>query len=83
MIKVYLKRKISARIANGHPWIFSNEVEKVEGVEGGEIIEVFTHDKRFVGKGYINNRSQILIRLLTRNKEEEINEKFFFNQISK
>ena len=70
-------------MVNGHPWIFNNEVEKVEGeVKGGEIVEVFTHDKKFVGKGYINPKSQILVRLLTRNKAEEINEQFFLDQIS-
>src|SRR6187455_2009715 len=78
MNKVYLKRKISTRVANGHPWIFNNEVEKIEGeVKGGEITEVFSHDKKFIGKGYINPRSQILVRLLTRNKQDEINEQFF------
>jgi 23S rRNA (cytosine1962-C5)-methyltransferase len=84
MSKVYLKRKISTRVANGHPWIFNNEVEKVEGeVMGGEIVEVFSHDKKFIGKGYINPKSQILVRLLTRNKSDEINEHFFIDQINK
>ena len=84
MTKVYLKRKISTRVANGHPWIFNNEVEKVEGeVIGGEITEVFSHDKKFIGKGYINPKSQILVRLLTRNKSDEINEQFFVDQINK
>jgi 23S rRNA (cytosine1962-C5)-methyltransferase len=84
MSPVYLKKKISPRIANGHPWIFNNEVEKANAdVKGGEIAEVFTHDKKFVGKGYINPRSQILVRLLTRNKADEINDQFFFNQINK
>ena len=73
MVQVFLKRKISPRVVNGHPWIFSNEVDKIEGSpEGGEIVEVFTHDKKFVGKGYINPKSQILVRLLTRTKNEEI-----------
>jgi len=84
MNKVYLKRKISPRVVNGHPWIFNNEVDKIDGeVQGGDIVEVFTYDKKFVGKGYINPKSQILVRLLTRNKGEEINEKFFFDQIAK
>lgn len=84
MIKVYLRRTISQRITNGHPWIFNNEVEKVDGdVKGGEIVEVFTSDKKFVGKGYINPKSQILVRLLTRNKTDEINEQFFLDQITK
>lgn len=82
MTRVFLKRKISPRIANGHPWIFNNEVEKTEGtVEGGEIVDVFTHDQKFVGKGYINPKSQILVRLLTRNKGEEVNETWFLNQL--
>ena len=82
MNKVYLKRKIAQRIANGHPWIFNNEVETVEGeIEGGETVEVFTHDKKFVGKGYINPKSQIIVRLLTRQKSDEINDAFFLNRI--
>jgi len=82
MVQVLLKRKISPRIANGHPWVFSNEVDKVSGSpSGGEIVEVFTHDKKFIGKGYINPKSQILVRLLTREKQDTINEEFFINRI--
>jgi len=82
MSRVYLKRKISPRIASGHPWIFNNEVEKAEGdLKGGEIVEVLSHDKKFVGKGYINPRSQILVRLLTRKKTDEVNEQFFINRV--
>jgi 23S rRNA (cytosine1962-C5)-methyltransferase len=84
MHTVYLKRKISPRVVGGHPWIFNNEVDKVEGnPQGGEVVEVFTHDKKFVGKGYINPKSQILVRLLTRNKKDEINEAYFLEQIKK
>lgn len=83
MTKVSLNKKISPRIANGHPWIFNNEVAKIDSdIMGGEIVEVFTHDNKFVGKGYINPKSQILVRLLTRNASDEINEQFFLNKIS-
>lgn len=69
-------------MVNGHPWIFNNEVDKIEGeASGGEIVSVFTHDRKFVGKGYINPRSQILVRLLTRDKHEEITDKFFLDRI--
>ena len=54
MIKVFLGKKISKRVVDGHPWIFSNEVDKVDGnVAGGEIVTVFTHDNKFIGSGYI------------------------------
>lgn len=83
MIKVILKKKIATRIANGHPWVFANEVEKVEGeVKGGETVDLFTYDSKFVGRGYINPKSQILVRLLTRDKNEEVNEAFFLKRIA-
>jgi 23S rRNA (cytosine1962-C5)-methyltransferase len=83
MSTIYLKRKITPRVVNGHPWIFNNEVEKVEGEPGaGETVDVYTHDKKFVGKGYFNSKSQIIVRLLTRDKKDEINEKFFHDRIA-
>jgi len=67
---------------NGHPWIFANEVDKIDGeIEKGAIAEIYTHDKKFIGKGYTNPRSQIIARLLTRNKKDEINEQFFIDSI--
>jgi 23S rRNA (cytosine1962-C5)-methyltransferase len=82
MSTVYLKRKIAPRVVNGHPWVFANEVEKIEGeVQGGDIVELYTHDKKFVGKGYINPKSQILVRLLTRNRADIINDDYFTERI--
>jgi 23S rRNA (cytosine1962-C5)-methyltransferase len=82
MTKLFLKKKISRRIESGHPWIFANEVNKIEGeVNGGDIVEVLTHEGKFVGRGYINPKSQIIVRLLTRDKKEVINEDFFYNRL--
>ena len=82
MSTVYLKRKITPRVVNGHPWVFANEVEKIEGeVQAGNIVELYTHDKKFVGKGYINPKSQILVRLLTRNRADIINDDYFTERI--
>lgn len=83
MTKVYLKRKITPRVANGHPWIFNNEVGEIEGdATAGSIVEVFTHDKKFLGKGYINPQSQILVRLLTRDRKEEVDDNFFYRRLA-
>lgn len=82
MTTVYLKKKISRRIESGHPWIFANEVNQVEGdAAGGAIVDVLTHDKKFVGRGYINHLSQILVRLLTRDRSEAIDEAFFHRRL--
>jgi len=70
-------------VVNGHPWIFGNELGDTEGAaEPGDIVEVYSYNGSFVGKGYINPASQIRIRLLTRNKNEAIDAQFFFSRIS-
>jgi 23S rRNA (cytosine1962-C5)-methyltransferase len=82
MTRVRLRRKIGHRVLNGHPWIFGNEVQDVEGdVTAGDIVLVETHDGKFVGQGYINPQSQILVRLLTRKKADVVNADFFLNRI--
>jgi 23S rRNA (cytosine1962-C5)-methyltransferase len=81
MTKLFLKKTIAPRIANGHPWIYGNEVNRIEGpVEGGDIVEVLYSDGKLAGRGYINPKSQIIARLLTR-KAETIDEQFFHNRI--
>lgn len=81
MTKVYLNRKINQRIALGHPWIYNNEVDRIAGpVEPGDIVEVYFFDGQLAGRGYINPASQIIIRLLTR-KREDITAGFFHQKI--
>jgi len=81
MTKVYLNRKITQRIYFGHPWIYNNEVDRIAGpVVPGDIVEVYYFDGQLAGRGYINPESQIIIRLLTR-KREEINTAFFHQKI--
>ena len=84
MKKVRLRPRIGLRVIQGHPWIFANEVQEVAvDVEAGDIVVVETADGKFLGQGYINPKSQILVRLLTRKKDEQINDAFFLNRIQK
>lgn len=83
-MKVTLKRKIANRVFLGHPWIFANEVDKLEGDPvPGDIVDVFYADGKFCGKGYINQQSQIMVRLLTRDRSAVVNEEFFIKGIQK
>ena len=87
MKSIILNKNISRRVETGHPWIFSNEVntgkEKDTNAKPGEIVDVYTFDKKFIGRGYYNPQSQISVRLLTRDKNEIIDEAFFYNRIKK
>lgn len=65
-----LTRGRHERIADGHPWVFRGEVEQIRGdYAPGDVVNVVDHRGQFVGKGYINPKSQILIRLLTHRDE--------------
>ena len=74
---VYLRRGKLARLGAGHPWIYANEVARTaESPTDGDIVDIRDHKSRFLGRGYYNSCSQILVRRLTR-EHEEINEDFF------
>ncbi|MBK7434022.1 MAG: class I SAM-dependent rRNA methyltransferase [Chitinophagaceae bacterium] len=86
MKSVFLNKNISRRIAGGHPWIYANEINRGKALDSaakaGEVVNVYTHDKKFVGRGYINPASQIMVRLLTRDQSEVIDADFFLNRIA-
>lgn len=76
-----LKKGEEKRILAGHPWIYANEVAKIEGHDKqGSIAKVVGYDGRFIGYGYINHQSKIIVRLLTRD-ETPIDYNFFYNRI--
>ena len=81
MYTVTLKRNEEKKVLNGYPWIFANEVQKIEGKDKqGSVAEVQAFDGRYVGKGFINHHSKIIVRMLT-TKSEEINKDFFEERI--
>ena len=81
MYTVTLKRNEEKKVLNGYPWIFANEVQKVEGKDKqGSVAEIKAFDGRYVGKGFINHHSKIIVRILT-TKSEEINKDFFAEKI--
>jgi 23S rRNA (cytosine1962-C5)-methyltransferase len=70
MIALHLKQKEDRRIVRGHPWIFSNELKELpKDLIPGEITDVLDSSGKFVCRGYVNPRSLIAVRILTRHKE--------------
>jgi len=79
--KVILKEDRTRSIVNRHPWIFSGAIQSIHGVEeSGEIASVYSHDGVFQGKGFVNSKSQIVVRLLTF-QDEPVNADFFINRL--
>ena len=65
MASVYLQRSRKKRLEQGHPWVYQNEIEKMEGdAAPGDLVTVLNHQGRFLATGYWNPRSQIAIRVV-------------------
>ena len=76
--KITLKPSEEIRIQQGHPWVFNNEIDRIEGkIQSGEIAYVYSSKKEFLGKGFLNTSSKIFVRILSRIESEVIDESFF------
>jgi len=71
MTKLRLKKNEDRRIRAGHPWVFSNEIERIDGErEAGITAELFDAAGGFLGCGYYTPHSLIAFRLLSRQQED-------------
>jgi len=78
-----LHRNQDRRVRAGHPWVFSNEIDRIEGhVDDGGLVEVVDHRGAFLGRAYYNAHSLIAARLLTRS-HDRIDADFFVRRIER
>lgn len=81
MAYIILEKNKEQRILQGHPWVYKSAVSMTSGdFSDGDLIGVKDHKERFLGQGFVNRSSQIIVRLITR-KREEIDKAFFKKQI--
>ena len=75
---VILKPKEEGRLEAGHLWAFSNEVaEAPADVPAGALADLFKSSKGFLGRGFYHPHSLIAFRILTDQKDQEIDQPFF------
>lgn len=83
MAVVHLARGKQKRAIEGHPWIFQGEVESVRGdFTPGDVVSVVDHRGQGLGRGYINPKSQIIVRMLT-NRDETVDREFFRRRLER
>ena len=80
--KVCLRRGEEKDIRGGGFWIFDNEIDWYDDIcPDGGIVDVVDSRMKFVARGYFNSQSKIVVRVLTRDKDEVIDDGFFRRRI--
>jgi 23S rRNA (cytosine1962-C5)-methyltransferase len=72
-----LKRGEERRLAAGHLWVFSNEVDiastPLTGLASGALVQLQAHNNRFLGYAYVNPHALICARIVGRKIEQPVN----------
>lgn len=81
--EIYLKKNEEKRIVAGHSWVYANEVARIENKDkNGSLATVYSHEGKFIGKGYINHASKILVRIFIRGNQTD-DEQYYLDAIKK
>lgn len=79
---VTLKKGEGRTLKAGGMWVYDNEIASVAGeFEDGDIVEVHDFDGYCMGCGYINRKSKITLRMLSRKKDAVIDESFMERRV--
>jgi 23S rRNA (cytosine1962-C5)-methyltransferase len=80
---LYLQPGKEKPVRNRHPWVFSGAVGRVEGQPvAGDIVDVADARGAWLARGYFNARSQIVVRLLTWERDEPVDATFWRRRLA-
>ena len=66
----------------GHPWIYEGEVLRVEGsAENGALVDAVSEKGKYLGTGFLSERSKIRVRLVSRNANDRFDEAFWRRRV--
>ena len=66
----------------GHPWVYAQAVDRVEGgALAGDEVDVVDPRGNFLGRGFYSPKSAIVVRILSRTKDAKIDTAFFRQRI--
>ena len=79
---VILKKGEGRTIKAGGMWVFDNEIDRISGsFENGDTVEVHDFDGYFMGYGFINTKSKITVRMMSRRKENPVTEELIERRV--
>jgi 23S rRNA (cytosine1962-C5)-methyltransferase len=81
---VILKKGRAKPVNQRHPWVYSGSVDRVEGDPvDGQVIDVRDAGNNWLARGYVNRQSQIVVRLLTWEQDEQVDVDFWRRRLER
>ena len=81
--QVCLRRGEELDVRAGSLWIYDNEIDWVDDFcRDGDVVEVLDSRMKFLAWGFFNSKSKITVRILSREKEELVDEAFFRRRLA-
>lgn len=79
---VTLKKGEGRTLKAGGAWVYDNEIDSIMvSFENGDIVTVHDFDGYFLGYGFINTKSKITVRILSRKKDTVIDDAFLEERV--
>ncbi len=79
---VRIKKGTGRTLKAGGAWIYDNEIDTISGdFENGDLVTVEDFDGYPLGHGFINTKSKLTVRMLSRKKDTVINEDFIEQRV--
>lgn len=76
--KFFVTPKGERAARGGHPWVFGEEVTKIEGdYANGDLVDVVTSKGKYLGTGFVNDHSKIRVRIISTNTNDKFDEAFW------
>ena len=73
--RAVLKDKGASRVRSGHPWVYRSDIAEARG-RAGDVVRVLDRRGTLLGMGFYNPRSEITLRVATR-EDEPLDEPWF------
>ena len=76
--KFYITPKGERAARGGHPWVYGEEVTKVDGkYVNGDLVDVLSPKGKYLGTGFVNDNSKIRVRIISTNTNDSFDEHFW------
>ena len=80
--KLYLTRKGERAARSGHPWVYREEVNHVDGqYKTGDLVDVLSEKGKYLGTGFANDISKIRVRIVSHNANDRFDEAFWQRRV--